>query len=333
MIGRIEELNRVLLSAKTLIDKNKSIEEDILIEYCQQVLIEARMPDHTLTIHFCENIGLLTRKKNKLSLTEQCKLFLELNPKSLYELSDEQKRFIIRNCYLSGNLQRQTRACLKSFSPDYKKKTYRWSSYDSPALNIEEWIPEHLRQLGILKRISNGFEVQKKYVETVVTFLAEKKGWTEEQFKEYLKEKKELGDLAEKLILEFEINRLRKLKCFPEAGCVRIISKLKTGEGYDIDSFDKKSPGMKYDRFIEVKGSGKSAVRFIWSPNEIEVAKKLGNNYWIYYQGGIIKKNGTAKNKPLLFQNPIKTIMKNSNFTQTHNGIIIEANLTGELVG
>ena len=73
-------------------------------------------------------------------------------------------------------------------------------------------------------------------------------------------------------------------------------------------------------------------VRFIWTPNEIEVANKLGENYWIYYQGGIDKKKKIAKNRPLLFQNPLKSIMKDSRFTLTQNGIIVEAKLAGEII-
>ena len=107
---------------------------------------------------------------------------------------------------------------------------------------------------------------------------------------------------------------------------------MKVNAGYDIESFNGKSKAMKFDRFIEVKGSGESTVRFFWSTNEIEIAGRLGDNYWIYYQGGIDKKTKKAKNKPLMFQNPQESIMKDTNFTKIQNGLVVEAKIVGEPV-
>ncbi len=113
-----------------------------------------------------------------------------------------------------------------------------------------------------------------------------------------------LGDLAEAIILEYERKRLKELGYLPESECVKSIGKKRVNAGFDIESFDGESRGMQHDRFIEVKGSGKKSLRFIWSKNEIEVAKKLGKKYWIYYQGGINKKLKKASVKPLIFQDP-----------------------------
>ncbi len=332
MINRIRELNRILFSVSALMDENKCARYESVLEDCNSMVIEGQMPDHELSIEFCNMIGFLSLEKKRVYITKHAELFMELNPKGLYELSPGQKRFILRFCYLSGALRKSTLKCFKSFSPTYKKNTFRWSELDSPGLDCEDWIPEHLIQLGVLKRGSNWLEVCRQYVSTIEAFLEEKKGWTEEQFFEYLREKKAIGDIAEELIYEYEVKRLKKMRCNPEAGCIQIISKLKVSEGYDIESFNGKSKNMKYDRYIEVKGSRKSELRFIWSINEIKIAEKLGDSYWIYYQGGIDGKTRKAKNQPLLFQNPFKTILENKSFLQTHNGLIIESNIKGNSI-
>ena len=174
--------------------------------------------------------------------------------------------------------------------------------------------------------------VRKDYASTVAEFISEPKGWTEEKFFQNMKEKKELGDLAEDIVFEWEVERLKKLRHKVEAHCVKKIGKLDVGAGFDIKSFNGKSDGMKFDRFIEVKGSKGPGLRFIWSNNEMKVAEELGEKYWIYYQGGGSVEAKTAIYEPILYQNPLLSLEADSRLTFIKNGEIVEGKVPAKKV-
>ena len=246
-------------------------------------------------------------------------------------MAEGQKRLLIRSCFLQGPLRLPTRRLLKGFSPSYKTGTYKWSSIDSSPLDADEWLVEHLRQLGFLRRDEDAIEVEERYVSTVAAFLEEGAGWTEEQAEEYFREKREIGTLAEELIVTHEMERLRGAGHVVESQCVRRISLLRVNAGYDIESFNGVARDMNFDRFIEVKGSRGIDVRFLWTENEIKIAKKLRDKYWIYFQGGIVLGNKNAKNLPLFFQDPIESVMKDARLTTTPQGVIVEGKIRGNV--
>jgi hypothetical protein len=274
-------------------------------------------------------IGLIIRRGRKITLTDNGKYFLELNSQRLYDLELDQKRLLIRTCYLHGPFRLRTLALIKKFSPSYEEKTFSYTTAGELAED-DFWLIEHLVQLDLVIRGDSYLKINKEYVDTIASFISEGKGWTEESLSEYLKERREIGEFAENLIEIFERKRLKKSNCGVESASVRRISKLKVDAGYDIESFDGKSKNLDYDRFVEVKGAKDSKVRFFWSENEMKVAKKLGKRYWIYFQGGINLKTGLSKNEPLMFRNPIETILKDKRFTISPQGILVEANLTGK---
>ncbi len=331
MIEKLAELNRVLLAVKELRDAHGIADVEVVVERCKATVIEARIPEHQLSIEFAGQIGFLFINGNAISLTDEGMGFVELNPSSQYDLSDEQKRVLLRTCYLHGALRQEAMAILKVFSPGLGTDVLRWSLYDSPALP-NEWTAEHLRQLGLLEPRDDGWEVRTDYTGTVAEFLAEGVGWSEEKFREVLKEKEEVGKLGENLVKAFEMRRLMKMGYAVEARCVRRISNLRVNAGYDIESFDSSSPTIAYDRFIEVKGTKGRDMRFFWSDNEIKVAKILGKRYWIYFQGAIDVKKGTARVEPILVHDPVNSILGNATFKTAPQGLIVESDMKGKPV-
>ena len=95
-------------------------------------------------------------------------------------------------------------------------------------------------------------------------------------------ENRKLGAQAEHAIVEFEKQRLRKLGKFAQAELVKRISAINVSAGYDIESFNGDTDAIFPNRFIEVKATQGTEIRFYWSFNEIRVAKKKKNSYWIY---------------------------------------------------
>lgn len=327
MISKVAELNRILIVLESMNDGDYGADYTNVLRQCEGTVIGGMLPDHNLSIEYAKTVGLVKSKGSKLLLTEGGKSFLELNPDKFYELSSEQKQLLIRVCYLHGPFRLQTLELIKLFSPNYEEKTFKFFVLENNISVDQQGLIEHLVQLELFIRNESLLEVNSEYVDTVASFISEGKGWTEESLEEYLKERKEVGNIAEQIVLKYEKNRLNKLGCKVECNSVRQISKLRVNAGYDIESYNKRAPNLNYDRFIEVKGAKSSKLRFFWSDNEIKIAKKLGEKYWIYFQGGINHLTGNTENELLLIQNPIINILKNPHFKTTPQGIIVEGDL------
>jgi len=329
MIEKLAELNRVLLAVNELRDADGAASIDAVIEHCKGTVIEGRIPKHEISIAFAEQIGLLVTAGGAIQLTAEGMGFIELNPESQYDLSEGQRRVLLRTCYLHGPLREQARNILKEFSPALGGDALRWSLYDSSPFP-DEWPAEHLSQLGLLQRREDGWEVTADYTRTVAIFLEEGEGWSEEKFREYLKEKEEVGKLGENLVKTFEMRRLMNMGHAVEAQCVRRISNLRVDAGYDIESFDASCPAVAYDRFIEVKGARGRQMRFFWSENEIRVAQRLGKRYWIYFQGAIDATKGIARDEPIMLRDPATLILRGGQFKTTPQGLIVESEMKGK---
>jgi len=329
MVDNIAELNRLLMALQLLADKKKAAPIEAVLDQCRSTVIEGRMPDHLLTVEFASMLGFIRKKGNKLAITELGETLLLLNRDRTYDIAEEQKRLLLRICFLQGPLRTKTRRLLKCFSPSYRKNTFQWSAIDGPRLDAEDWLVEHLRQLGLLTRSEEGIYVSEKYVRTVSTFLEEVKGWTEEEAEEYFKEKREIGILAEELIVRYEVDRLKNVGCEVEAHCVRRISLVRANAGYDVESFDGITHDVNPDRYIEVKGTRGEDLRFFWTENEINIARILRNKYWIYFQGGINLANRQARNEPLMFRDPQSSLLKDARIKATPQGLVVEGKMRG----
>lgn len=89
---------------------------------------------------------------------------------------------------------------------------------------------------------------------------------------------KDIGQRGEEIIYNYEKNLLIKIGRNDLASKVEWIAKQDCTAGYDILSYDIN--GNK--KYIEVKSSTGSSDKFYLSKNEIEVARKYGENYFIY---------------------------------------------------
>lgn len=331
MIDQIAELNRVLIIVKSLAVDEHGVERDIVIEQCRSIAIEGRMPEHADSIEFALKIGLLKiQGKKKVLLNDDGNSFLDLNPEEFFDLTDQQKKYLLRRSFFDGIFHKPAKECLRCFEKSDENKTFTWSSTDGKPFGKDGWIMVYFEQLGLVWRRKENLIVKKEYASTVAGFISEPKGWTEEEHFEYMKEKKELGDLAEQLIMQCEVERLKKSGHVVESHCIKHIGKLDVEAGFDIKSFDGKSHGMQFDRFIEVKGSRGPGIRFFWSQNEMKVAEDLGDKYWIYYQGGVRVETGTALYEPIVYQNPLESLKLNGRLTIKENGVIVEGKVNAK---
>lgn len=90
--------------------------------------------------------------------------------------------------------------------------------------------------------------------------------------------RKQIGEQGEKFVYDREIRNLVAAGRNDLAQKVDWVSLRDVGAGYDIESFHINGER----KYIEVKTSVSSNDIFEWSAHEIEVARLLGEQYWLY---------------------------------------------------
>lgn len=99
-------------------------------------------------------------------------------------------------------------------------------------------------------------------------------------FKKILNNLEEIGYQAELTVLEYEAKRLKKQK--KQVGLIEHTSLKNVKAGYDIKSFTILANKHCKPKFIEVKAVSINDYAFNWTKNEIEAARKLRKNYYLY---------------------------------------------------
>lgn len=96
-----------------------------------------------------------------------------------------------------------------------------------------------------------------------------------EALKKQLDYESELGEMAEEFVIKIETEKLLSKKIYKSP--IRI-SLIDVTAGFDILSYGENEDEEKY---IEVKSCGADFM-FHFTKNEIQTAKKYGDNYWLY---------------------------------------------------
>ncbi|MFF2880712.1 DUF3883 domain-containing protein [Bacillus toyonensis] len=118
--------------------------------------------------------------------------------------------------------------------------------------------------------------------------------FSDEDFNKLKEIQKKLGDLAEKIAYEFEVERLKKLGMCEEATRCELISKTHLSAGFDMKSFTSPSPVP--NRFIEIKTFDNE--HFYLSRTERKKAEVLKDAYFLYLVN-------TQTGEIQMIQNPI----------------------------
>jgi hypothetical protein len=302
-VAELNEFNRVLLAIVQLSDSDEGCKVRSVIDLCSSLTFGGHGVDHFRTLKLCSYAGLSQMTKGKVKITELGQKLLDFNPNNYYETTEQQKGFVAEQLILQGPWQSRARDLFLSFSPDYDKLTYKVSLYENPLPIRYNSIVHLLLALGVLLKTDSKLVVDSRYVPLVRWLRTINGGVSEQELDWALQANMKLADQAEEAVLEYEQERLRSMKRSVEALLVRRISQLDVKAGYDIESFDGDKALFDYDRFIEVKSSYSSELRFFWSENERRVAEEKGDKYWIYFVGGLSSKE--AKHIiPILIQNP-----------------------------
>jgi hypothetical protein len=127
-----------------------------------------------------------------------------------------------------------------------------------------------------------------------------------EELRKILEHQQTNGAEAEEFVLEFEKRRLNNKEG------VQQVSFDDAGLGYDILSFNT-TDSVTEDRFIEVKSYSGLKPYFFWSKNEVSVAGRNRDKYYIY-----LVDRSEFNNKdyePEIISNPVKNILDNDEWS------------------
>lgn len=314
MFTDLREINRIILATKQRSNNDNLVTITDIVDECRRTVIGGKIPNHIETINFCTKLNILRLKDGYIKLTELGNDLLEKNPQNSYDIQINQQDLIVNNCFLDGFFKKQTISLLKNFIEDTKTQTFALSLNEG-IVSIDPIFLFLLKQSGLVSEKKNMLYINPKYTENVAILRVSHYFLTEEKFEKQQKEKKIVGKIGEEIVLQFEKNRLLKdHMAKPESSLVKIISTTRLDAGYDIESFDKNNKELKFDRFIEVKGSRSTKFDIYLSANEFKKANELRQKYWIYFISDIDIEKQTGSQHPITIQDPFTNIFQNSKY-------------------
>ena len=120
----------------------------------------------------------------------------------------------------------------------------------------------------------------------------------------------ELGNKAEIMIIEMEKSRLIAYPDLQKK--IEHAAFENVRAGYDIKSYEIRQPGKWFEKYIEVKAVSEKNLGFYWSRNEIEKARQLSENYYLYLLP-VSEGESIEISKLKEIKNTYKEIYKNQN--------------------
>jgi hypothetical protein len=320
MTIKLRHVSNFLRVVKLHENENKSLEKEVEKTFELQPVIENVYQNYNEFKKFCLNAKILKLKKDNFEFTKLGEEILE-NYKGDY-LNKKQEELFIEECFLSGNLSKKVLPLLAEFNEEDSKFWFPITEIVGVCKNPE--ILPMLYEIKLLEKKEPKVFINEKFTNKIqkLTVGRPKQEISQKQIDDSLKIMKKIGNLGEEIALEYERERLVKLDCEKEAQNVERISEEVANAGYDIRSFSGKSDDLIHDRFIEVKSSTDSEFSIHWSHNEMEVAKKYPDNYWIYFIPKIDLLNQTS-DEPILIQNPIKNVLENGDYDKKSESLHI----------
>ena len=302
----LNDLSRILRLVKLYQRESNSSRNYVKKSYDSEPIKQLKLPNYDEIETFCLKLNLIIKNDAEMKLT---KFGIELFELFENDLSLANKK-IVEQCFEIQDIKKNIQNALEKFHYSNGKKWF--PKWDVVNLFEDTQILPILYQTGFLQKNDLSVIVNPEFEKLIS--LKYKKKIPLEQLEKNLEHQKKIGDIAEKFVLNFEKNRLKNLGFEEESNKIRQISIDFSNAGYDIESFNGKTKDGVPDRFIEVKGTTKKEFSFYWSINEINTAKELSSNYWIYHVSEIDVQNKTSSNDPKMINNPYENIFSNDLF-------------------
>ena len=114
---------------------------------------------------------------------------------------------------------------------------------------------------------------------TIMEHIGQAAAVTEDELLVILEHQRLRAVAAEEYVIQLEVNRLTRAGRSDLASLVERVAKRDVAAGYDVRSFEENGS----DKYIEVKSSTSSTVRFFLSRNELQFLKAHDSESWIYF--------------------------------------------------
>lgn len=315
--------NKVLISLSELTPDGGSCSVESLINQCKSVVFGGQRGEYDSVLNHCKHCGLVQIKNKNITISTLGQKFLNANRARYFEITEAQKQLISERIIFKGAWSHHARDLFDYFSLNQTTATYELSINDTLLSKNQNATIHFFKYLGILQEREFVIRVDKKYSQMVYELTADAKAITEQQLEKILMENRRLGAQAENAVVEFEKQRLRKLGKMAQAELVKRISTINTAAGYDIESFDGTTDEIFPNRFIEVKATQGEEIRFYWSNNEMSVARKKKDTYWIYMMVEF-KEDRPQESVLIIIQSPEYSIKKSDFLTMEAHTFLIK---------
>ncbi len=290
--------------------------EDWVLKVCiyKQAGVSTRIPEPDTLINASAVLGLVEirkRKKNRVvSLSRLGKNIVRLKTVEKDRLTKQQGKIIFSIALEKMDIIDDVLSVINMFNI-YQNGDFRISSNDNRINYLEDQILRLFQQLKIATYQNGNIIVEKKDKEWLIALISSIRETSIDELLDLLTLKRKYGIMAEDFVLRKEKERLVKIGRMDLASLVKKISDQNISAGYDILSFDGCKSSLIPDRFIEVKGSSNNQLVFYISKNEIQIAQKMQDKYWIYCVLGV----GNPTNQKIeIINNPYKRIFQEKQF-------------------
>lgn len=314
--------NKVLISLAELTPEGDSCSVDTLITHCKSFALGGVRGEYESVLNHCRFSGLISVKGKNVLLSTLGHKFLSANREKYFEITEAQKQIIAERIVFRGAWSNHARELFAHFSANTQTTLYELSTVETSLPQTQNVSVHFFKYLGILQEEKSLIQVHKRYSQFVYELTADSKAISEQQLEQLLMENRKLGAQAENTVVEFEKQRLLKMGKQIQSELVKRISTINTAAGYDIESFDGTTDDVFPNRFIEVKATTGEDIRFYWTINEREVAKKKKNQYWIYVLTHF-RQDKPSESLPITIQNPEQIIPKHDSFSIEVNKYLI----------
>jgi hypothetical protein len=219
-------------------------------------------------------------------------------------ISERAQEFLLKYVYL--NIESCGTECaefLLRFQVDTTVGTFVFSRSSQESHKENYWL-KTLSRVGLLEVDERYAKVRLNYLALVNELLRRfREGEIVEPAGTYA-ERNAVGNLAERLAVDHEKRRLSKAGLRELCPLVQRISLVDNSAGYDVVSFRGTGQSPEDRIYIEVKGTKKAQVDFVWTRNERRVAGLQKRQYWLYIYTHIDTRNETAQG-PFRINNPL----------------------------
>lgn len=243
----------------------------------------------------------------QVSVTRSGREFVGMMPvkggKMLVDGNFEQKRFLL-GCLWSRCMRDACGAIFKKFSINYAGDPPEWNAHAGRFDGRQTYLLKILEDVGVVRGSRGIVAIDNSHLQ-LFSMIRNGVGGAQASADRTPEGRRRVGDLGEKLSLEYEIRRLEAGGSGELADMVKQVSATDPYAGYDIASFDGAGAG-RHDRFIEVKATSGAVPKFFWSHNEARRARELGDAYWVYLWTDVDRVTRSLR----MIQNPYRELFE-----------------------